>query len=346
MPGGLIRVDLMLRDTAVLHARLLRALVLAAALALLGLGPRAHGQGFPSRSVSVIVPWPAAGAADFVARSLAKALEPLLGQTVVVDNVPGAGGSLGVAKALRAPADGHTLILSSPLDVVLAPLAFPAAGFTAQDSRVVALLGQTDLMLVTRPDLGVRSLADLVAALKARPEQPLSYCAMASGSPNQLIGLRLMALAGVKLLEVPYSGVPECVKNLVGGHIDLAFLPITGPFPSLVDQGRIQGIAALGSTRHPRLPQLPLAQETRGFEDLSMSLWAGVHVHVRTPDAAVQRLHQAITAALQSPAFRQAIESTGGTVFAPMALAEVQRVHAADVQRLQGMAKAAANKGP
>jgi tripartite-type tricarboxylate transporter receptor subunit TctC len=306
----------------------------------------ASGQAFPSRPLTIVVPWPASGAADFVARALAKELEPLLGQTVIVENAPGAGGSLGVAKALRAPADGHTLILSSPLDVVLAPLSFPSAGFTAQDARAVILLGHTDLMLVTRPELGAQSLADLVAMLKTRAEKPLSYCAMASGSPQQLIGLRISALAGVKLLEVPYSGLPDCVKNLIGGQIDLAFLPITGYFPGLVDQDRIKGIAALGTARHARLPQLPLAQETRGFEGLSMSLWAGLHVHAQVPEAAVQRLHEAATAAMQAPGFRNAIASTGGTQLPPMSLSDVQRAYEADVQRFQTMAKAARTAKP
>jgi diguanylate cyclase (GGDEF)-like protein len=297
----------------------------------------AQAQTFPSRPVTLVVPWPAGGASDFAARALGKELEPLLGQTVIVENAPGAGGSLGVAKALRAPADGHTLILSSPLDVVLAPLIYPAAGFTAHDTRAVAVMGRADLMLVTRADLGVQSMAELVAVLKASPDKPLSYCAMSSGSPQQLVGMRISALTGVKLNDVPYSGMPDCIKNLIGGQIDLAFLPIGGPFPALVDQGRIKAIAALGAARHPRLPQLPRAAETPGFEGLSMSFWGGLHVHAQVPEAAVQRLHEAAMAALQSPVFRKAMESTGVTLFEPMSLAQAQSAHLQTVGLYQAM---------
>jgi tripartite-type tricarboxylate transporter receptor subunit TctC len=305
----------------------------------------AYGQGFPSRPLTIVVPWPAGGVADFGARALAKELEPLLGQTVLVENAPGAGGSLGVAKALRSPADGHTLILSSPLDVVQAPLNYPAAGYTPDDTRAVVLLGRADLMLVTRADLGVKSMAELLAVLNANPEKPLSYCAMYSGSPQQLIGMRIRALTGVKLLDVPYSGVPDCIKNLIGGQIDLAFLPISGPLPALVDQGRIKAIASMGATRHPRLPQLPLAQETRGLEGLSLSFWAGLHVHAQVPQAVVQRLHQAATAVLQLPSFRQAMESTGVILYEPMSLADVQLSYTEDVKRYQDAARAAASQG-
>ncbi len=320
-----------------------RAMCLCAVCCCSGL---AYGQGFPSRAVTIVVPWPASGAADFAARALSKELEPLLGQTVIVENTPGAGGSLGVAKALRAPADGYTLILSSPLDVVLAPLNFPSAGYTSQDTRAVILLGRTDLMLVTRADLGAQTLGDLVAMLKTRPDKPLSYCAFANGSPQQLVGHRLGALAGVKLLEIPYSGVPDCIKNLIGGQIDIAFLPIGGPFPSMVDQGRIKAVAALGVTRHPRLPQLPLAQETRGFEGLAMSFWGGLHIHGQVPEPIVQRLHQAATAALQSPGFRKTLESTGVTLYEPMSLAEVQRTYEEDVRHFQAMTREAVSRRP
>ncbi|MBL8328369.1 MAG: tripartite tricarboxylate transporter substrate binding protein [Rubrivivax sp.] len=296
--------------------------------------------------MTLVVPWPAGGASDFAARALSTELETLLGQTVIVENAPGAGGSLGVAKALRAAADGHTLILSSPLDVVLAPLIYPAAGFTTQDTRAVALLGRADLMLVTRPDLGLQSMAELVAALKASPDKPLSYCAMSSGSPQHLIGQRLSAVTGVKLLEVPYSGMPDCIKNLIGGQIDLAFLPIGGPFPALVAQGRIKAIASLGVARHPRLPMLPLAAETPGFEGVSLSFWGGLHVHAQVPEAAVLRLHEAAKAALQSPAFRQAMESTGVTLYEPMNLAQAQEAHLQTVRLYQAMLQAPSARRP
>jgi tripartite-type tricarboxylate transporter receptor subunit TctC len=321
----------------------LRTLLLSGACLASGL---VCSQTFPSRPVTMVVPWPAGGAADFVARTLGKEMERILGQPVIVDNVPGAGGSLGAAKALRAPADGYTLMISSPLDILLAPLNFPAAGYKPEDARAVALVGRTDLMLVTRKDLAADSLTDLVAMMKANPGKPLSTCIMGSAAPHSLLGERISTLAGVQWLEVPYSGLGDCVRDIIGGQVDTALVPISGPFPGFVDNGHLKALAALGDAVHPRLPTLPLARETRGFEGLSMSLWAGLHVHARVPEAIVRQLHQATYAALAKPELGKAIANTGGTVSGPMSLDQVQAAYLKEVKLYRTMARPAATVRP
>ena len=306
----------------------------------------AHAQAYPSRPVTLVVPWPAGGAADFVARSLSKALEPVLGQPVIVDNVPGAGGSLGTAKVLRAPADGYTLLLSSPLDLILAPLSFAAAGYRSEDARAVALVAQTDLMLATRKDLGANTLAELVALVRARPDRPPTYCAMGSGSLNYLVGEKINALAEVKMLGIPYSGLGPCVTDIIGGQVDLAYLPVTGPFPGFVDNGSLKAIAVLGESSNRRLPQVPPAQATPGFEGFAVSLWAGVHVRADTPEATALRLNQALAAALARPELRQAVESTGAKVFDAMPLAPTQEAYLQSVKLHRALAASANPRKP
>lgn len=306
----------------------------------------AQGQAFPSRTVTLVVPWPSGGAADFTARTLAKELESVLGQTVIVDNAVGAGGSLGVAKALRAPVDGHTLLLSSPLDVILAPLSFPGAGYRSEDVRAVALLGQSDLMLVSRKDLGARTLDQLAAQIKAQPDKPLSYCALANGSIHHLIGEHLRALAAVKLLAVPYSGLGPCVNDLIGGRVDLAYLPVAGSYPALVDSNALRALAVFSESAHPRLPEVPTARQTPGFESLVISLWAGVHVHAQVPEATLLRLNEAVNAAMARPEVRQALQGTGVTVFPAMTPAQAQAAYLQTVRQFRAMSLQVTGRKP
>jgi tripartite-type tricarboxylate transporter receptor subunit TctC len=306
----------------------------------------AQGQTFPAKPITLVVPWPASGAPDFVARVLSKEMASLLRQPVIVENLPGAGGSLGTKKALSAPADGHTLLLGSPLDLILAPLGYPSASYVPEDARAIAMLGRTDLMLVARKDLGANSLAELVALMKSSADKPLSYCATGAGSHANLIGERLSARAGVTLMAVPYGGMPQCLNDMVGGQIDLAFLPIAGPFPGFVDNGAFKALAVLAESAHRRFPKLPPAQATPGFEGFSVSLWAGVHVSKLVPDAIAEQLNQAVYAALEKPEVRQAFESTGGTVFAPMTLAQAQAAYLKEVRLLQDMAKLTGHSKP
>lgn len=294
-------------------------------------------QPFPNRPVTLMVPWPAGGTADFVARILSRELAPVLGHPVVVENLGGAGGSLGAGKALGAPADGHTLLLSSPLDLILAPMSFPATRYQPEDARAIAILGRTDLMLVTRKDLGVQTLAELVALTKARPEKPPTYCAMGSGSLNHLVGEKMAALAGVKMLAIPYSGLGPCVNDMVAGQVDVAYLSIAGPIPGLVENGSLKALAVLGDTANRRFPKVPLAKATPGFEDFSVSVWAGIHVSAAVPEALAVRLNEAVNAALARPELRQAVQSSGATVFDAMSLAQAQELYMQDVKRHRAM---------
>lgn len=270
----------------------------------------------------------------------------LLGQPVIVENLPGAGGSLGTKKALSAPADGHTLLLGSQLDLILAPLSFPSASYAPEDARAIALLGRTDLMLVARKDLGANSLAELMSLMKSRPDKPLSHCATGTGSLNSLVAERISASAGVPLLAVPYSAMTQCVNELVAGLIDLAVLPIAGPFPGFVDNGSLKALAVFAESPHRRFPKLPPAQATLGFEGFSASLWASVHVSKMVPDAIAEQLNRAVYAALANPEVRQTIESTGGTIYAPMTLAQAQATYLKEVQRVRDRAKSASAGKP
>ncbi len=296
-------------------------------------GATAQAQTFPSKPLTIVVPAPAGGALDFLARTFAKEMSASMGQQVIVDNSPGAGGTLGINKAMKAPADGYTMTMTSPIENIFAPLNYKSAQYKAEDSRAVMNIGRTSVMLVARKDLPASNLTELVALMKARGDKPLSFCSPGNGSLYHLIGEKLNSTAGVKSVHVPYSGFVQCMTDLLGNStIDFAFLPLAGPFPGAVDGGGIKALAMLSSVPSSRFPKVAVASATKGFEDFVFSIWAGIHVNGQTPDAAVEILNKHARATLAKPEVRTAIEQTGSTLSSPMTLKQEQDDYLKEIQ--------------
>lgn len=317
------------------HPLPIQALIVS--LAVLAGG--AQAQTFPNKTITMIVPWPAGGATDASARLIANELKTSLGQNVIVENPAGAGGSLGTVKALNAPADGYTLLMSSQQDVVLAPLTYKSATFKPEDARTVAMIGHTSVMIVVRKDLAAGTLAEFVALMKAQTAKPLSYCTPGLGTIYPLIVERMNALVQTKNLQVPYPGFGQCLNDIAGGVVDFAVVPIAGPFPGYVDNGSVRALAVLNDKPNARLPKVPLASATKGFEDLNFLLWSAVHVNAKVSDAVVEQLNKAVIAALAKPEVRRTLEATGGTVFEPMTAQQAQAYYLKDVQALEALSK-------
>ncbi len=284
----------------------------------------AQAQTFPSKQMTLAVAVPPGGALDFIARLLSKEMSASLGQQIIVENNPGAGGTLGTNKAMKAPADGYTMMLSSPIEIILAPLNYSSAQYKAEDARTIRVVGHTAVMVVVRKGLAANNLAELVALMKESADKPLTYCSPANGSLYHLIGERLNSTAGVKSLHVPYSGFPQCMTDLIGGNIDFAFLPLAGPFPGVVDSGGIRAVAMLSNAPSTRFPNVPVASATKGFEGFAFSIWSAVQVNSKVPDAAAEVLNQHVNAALAKPEVRAAIEQSGAIVSQSMTLKQAQ----------------------
>lgn len=273
-----------------LDRRAVMALAASAALPL-----RAVAQ---ARPLPFIVPQPAGNPTDGIARKLQPLLQSLLGQTVVVENVPGAGGSLGVQKALQAPAEAPALLIASQTEPILTPLAIAAARYKPEDFRAVALAGRAAYVLAGRPDLPAASLAEL-AALARKGGTPLSFGHIGPGSMIQLLGEQWGRKSGLTLTHVPYRGVPPMVQDLMGGQIDLTFLPMGGSTPTLIESGKVRAYGITTAAALPRFPKLvPLAQQDRALADFVYGTWGAVLVPRSAPEATVQRLHQALAKAL------------------------------------------------
>lgn len=309
-----------------------------AALSLFGFA--AQAQTFPSKPLTIAVAVPPGGALDFISRVVGKEVSASIGQPVISEYNPGAGGTLGTNKALRAPADGHMIMLSSPIEIILAPLAYSAAQYKPEDVRTIRFVGRTAVMLVVRKGLAANTLGEFVALMKANADKPLSYCSPGNGSLYHLIGEKLNTTAGVKSLHVPYSGFPQCMTDLIGGNVDFAFLPLAGPFPGAVDTGAIRAIAMLSNTPSARFPNVPLASATPGFNDFAFSIWSAFQVSSKVPDAAAEVLNQHFNAALAKPEVRAALEQSGSVLTPARNLKQSQDEYLKEVALYTAMYKA------
>jgi tripartite-type tricarboxylate transporter receptor subunit TctC len=314
-----------------------RRTALTAVAASLGLP--AWAQNFPSKVLNLVVPYPAGGASDFVARKLQPDLAAKLGQTVVVDNVGGAGGSIGLTKVLGAPADGHTLVLGTPMELMLTPLAIQGIRYKAEDFRLAAQLIATNMVLAVRPSLDVRTVDDLIALARKSTDKPLSYGSVGPGSMYHLIGEKFAQVTKTKLLHVPYRGIANVIPDLIGGQIDMAFLPMAGPVMPTIADGKMKALGITAKTPHPLFKQYPAMAAMPGLAELEFDLWAGIEVPKGTPDEAVNRLNKALYEVMQNPDLRKALEATGNAILPPRSTAELATVYASEIERYRAIAK-------
>ena len=316
--------------------QILQALLGVAAIPL---ARPAQAADFPSRLMTMVVPYPAGGPSDFIARQIQPELSRLLGQQMIVENIGGVGGALGIQKAIAAPHDGHTLTMASPMELVLAPLGLSAVRFKPEDMRLVALLVNTTMVMLVRKDMPAGSADELVAQQKKPGARELGYGSVGPGSLYHLVAEKFSQQTGVKMLHVPYKGAAPLVTDLMGGQIDLVFMPLSGPVPGLIKEGKVKALGIAARTPHPLFPQVPLLAGTKGLEDFEFDLWAGLQVPRGTPEAAVEALNKAALQALQNADIRKAYEGTGNVVGRPMNPAELQRFYTAEIARYTAIAR-------
>ena len=312
----------------------------AASLCLTGSGGLALAESgsapYPNRLVTIVVPYPAGGGSDFAARQLQNELGARLGQQVLVDNVGGVAGAIGVQKVLSAPADGYQLVLGSPMELILAPLALNAVKYKPEDLRLVAQLVTTTMVLLTRKDLPANNVQELIQLGKTRE---LSYGSVGQGSLYHLVGERFTQLTHIRSLHVPYKGMAPILSDLMGGQIDMVFMPLVGNVPSLFQEGKVKALGITSRLPSPRFPQLEPLAAVKGFEGFEFDLWAGIQVPRNTPADVLARLHKAVYESLQNPEIRKAYESTGNSLPPPMGQADLDKLYTAEIARYQAIAR-------
>jgi tripartite-type tricarboxylate transporter receptor subunit TctC len=294
-----------------MHRRHLLGMIGAAALP----GAAFAQQGFPTRPVTLVVAFPPGASTDITARRIAPRATEQLGQTLVVENRTGAAGNLAAAHVARAAADGHTLLHTNYVSLLIAKAANTRLDFDPVDAFApVAQIGPNVNMLVVRPDLAPRSLPELVALARSAPDQ-LTMGTIGIGSAYHM-GLEWMNLAfGIRITHVPYRGAADAVNDLFGGRIDMMFSSLTLAKPHL-EAGRMRAIAITNQERAPMFPDMPTIAE-QGVPGFDLMTQTAIFAPAATPPAAIGRVNEAINAALRDPAVKARLEADG-VILTPM----------------------------
>ncbi|MBI0538580.1 tripartite tricarboxylate transporter substrate binding protein [Roseomonas sp. KE2513] len=281
----------------------------ALALPAILLAAKARAQGWPERAVTLVVPFPAAGTADLVARLLAPELSRAFGRPFVVDNRPGANGTLGTDLVVRAQADGHTLLLgASPTHTINPHLYRRMPHDPLRDTAPVALAAEAPNVIVVHPSLGVNSLGGLIAAAKARPSS-IAYASGGNGSSGHLAMELLKTVAGIDMLHVPYPGGPAALNDLLAGRVAVMAFTAPSVMPH-AEAGRLRALAVTGAARSPLAPELPTVAES-GFPGYEAVAWFGLFGPAALPEPIAARLSAAMAEALADARVRDALARAG-----------------------------------
>lgn len=292
---------------------------------------------FPNRAVSLIVPYTAGGASDIGARMITAEMGRLLGQPVVVDNVAGAGGMLGVQKLARAPADGHTLLYGSLSEALLAPLINPRAGYQVDDLLPVAFVGGTPAVFVTRPDFPARSLSEFVALARTNPGR-FSYGSPGIGTFQNVIGEAFKARAGVFMLHIPYRGGAQILSDVIGGQIDIGITSAANA-AGFVRSGRLKAIGVTSAARVAAVADAQAFGEIEALKGLELSTWGVVYAPAGTPAAVVSRINSVANEALMLPANVQQRERLGVELPSVLTPEQTARFVAAEVAKYRPLVR-------
>lgn len=288
-----------------------RATLIAAAAAGLATSMAAFGQTYPSKVITFVVPFPPGGGPDLLARVLGEKLAPALGQPVVVENRPGAGGLIAAGQVAKSPPDGYTLLVTPSNTIMIAPhlMAKGAGGGVdvLKDFAPVILPGTTPTVLAVNPQLGVKTTAELAAL--AQKSADLAYASSGNGSAMHIAGELFKKAANVNMVHVPYKGAHPAVVAALGGEVKVIYMPLGG-IVQHIKSGKLVALGVAEKTRTPLMPDLPTLGE-QGFKGVEVNAWYGVLAPAATPPAVIARLNQEINTALQAPDVRARLTAGG-----------------------------------
>jgi tripartite-type tricarboxylate transporter receptor subunit TctC len=269
----------------------------------------AQAQNFPSKPITLVVPFPAGSTTDLVGRILQDELSKALGQTVIVDNRGGAGGSVGSEAVARSTPDGYTLLMGTIGTHSINPAVYAKINYDPiKDFEPVIQFGTAPNVLVVHPDLPVKSVSDLIAYIKANPGK-VNYGSSGNGTSNHLSGAMFVARNGLQATHIPYKGGAQAITDLLRGEIQFMFyhyLPLLGH----INDGKLRAIANTNATRIAALPNVPVMKEA-GMDDFEVSAWFGVWAPAKTPKDVVAKLNQAILKIINSPEVKKSLLAQG-----------------------------------
>ena len=289
-----------------MHSRLTAFMVAMASLLWSGAG---SAETFPDRSIHIVVPFPAGGSNDVVARFLGQKLSEICGQSVIVDNRAGAGGNVGAEFVARSAPDGYTLLLTAPGPLAVNQSLYSHMAFDpAADFAPIALIASVQIVLTVNPAVKAKTVAELVALAKAAPGT-LNFGSSGYGSTNHLAGELFKNLAGINIVHVPYRGAAPAMNDLIGGQIPILFDNMPAVRPQAL-AGSLRALAVAGHARSPLFPELPTMEEA-GVAGFEASSWFGLVAPAKTPPAVVKRLTDDVMKALGDPDFARKLSDVG-----------------------------------
>lgn len=325
-----------------MNARIrIKTLAAAAVLTAMGLTGTALAQSFPAKPVTLLVPYPAGGLSDVIARSVNTALSKQLGQPVVVENLGGASGSIAAQKFLNGPSDGYTVFQGSPNELILAPLAIASIKFKSEDFRLVQMIATAQIALLTKKDLPVNNADEFLdyARKAAKDGKPLTFASVGPGSFYHLLGEHLSKVSGIPMIHVPYKGAAPAEQDLMAGQVDFFLAPYGKKYDEMHKQNRIKVLAMLNSERLDSVKQYPAISESRQLKDFTFKIWTGYFVKKDTPEPVVSALHKAISGALGDEGVKTALEANSQILPKPQTLAEANKAYSDGTQQFRTIVK-------
>ena len=316
-----------------------RLIALAIAVIAAGAAPFAHAQtpAWPAKPIRFIVPFTAGSGTDIIARAVGESMARSVGQPVIVENKPGAGGTIAAAQVARSDPDGTTLLIHSS-GHALNPAIYTNLSYdTVKDLVGITPLASLPNVMIVPPARGWKTVADVVAAAKARPGQ-LNYASAGVGSATHLNAEKFRLQAGFDAVHVPFKGTPESISEVIGGRIDWFFAPLISALP-LIRDGKVQALAVSTPARAPALPNVPTTVEA-GVPGSDFIFWVGMIAPAGTPPAVQARLHDEAIKALNSPEVKERMAKIGADPY-PMSIEGFNAFIKAEMESALRIARAA-----
>lgn len=316
-----------------------RRLLLASLAGLTVLG--AQAQTFPNKPVSLMVPYPAGGLSDVIARMVNVPLGKQLNQPVIVENLGGVSGAIAAQKVLSAPSDGYYLFQGSPNELILSPLANSAVKFKSEDFRLVQIVGAAQIAFLARKDIPANSVDEFLdyARKMAKEGKPVTYASVGPGSFYHLLGEQLSKVTGIPMTHIPYKGGAPANQDLIGGQVDIFLTPFGKAYSDLAKDGRIKILAMLNKERLEGVKQYPAITESKQLKNFDFNIWTGYFVKKDTPEAVVQSLHKALTETLNDAGVRTGLDANSLLVAKPLPLSELSKVYSDGTAQFRAIAK-------
>jgi tripartite-type tricarboxylate transporter receptor subunit TctC len=272
----------------------------------------AAAQTFPTKPIRIIVPYPPGGTSDILARALGPGITAALGQTVIIENKPGATGNVGADFVAKSPPDGHTLLLGDIGSLAISPSVATSLPFDpVKDFAPVAMVAYSPHLLVVHPSITAKDVRELIAQAKARPDS-LNFAVSGMGGANHLAGIDFAQRAGIKWTYIPYKGGSQALTDMVGGQAQVMFNGMLATYPFVKD-GKLKALAITSANRFPAAADIPTVAEL-GMPGFETGSYQGIVVAAGTPPEVVNKLHATVTAILATPEMKARLDQAGAEV--------------------------------